>query len=85
MSEQNYRALTTGNYIVQASGVEVRRTGRFEQVQNDKRRWFTPWRPKFITREILEQTGTYSGTETVFLKQGETAHYPIIRREGGIT
>ena len=55
MSEQNYRALTTGNYIVQASGVEVRRTGRFEQVQNDKRRWFTPWRPKFITIQSFEE------------------------------
>jgi len=64
-------APVNGFYSIRASMTRIIHTGKFETVRNPDRRWWSFWKPKFITREIVKYEHLNPIDKTVYLKKGD--------------
>lgn len=81
-SELKYRAPIAGHYTIKSTVIRHIPTGKFETVPNENYRWYTPWRPKTITREIMEVVVERSGNELIYAKAGDLIELGAVRLGG---
>lgn len=68
---RGYYAPVSGYYQVTSELIRHVPTGKFQTIPNPEKRWYQFWKPKMITREIMQQVREPGMKQTVYVSKGD--------------